>query len=182
MVFDWYTSQNPEELASPVFRFVLTLFALSLMSPAALAQGADVALGISSFDPDAPVEVTADELSIDQSTGAATFDGNVLVVQGDVRMSAGVITVFYAQDENGSANGIAELRASEGVTVVTPTDAAEAAEAVYAVSSGQVILAGSVLLTQGQTALSGDRLTLDLNAGTGRMEGRVRTVIGGNQN
>ena len=35
------------------------------------------------------MEVTSDELSIDQATGQAIFDGNVLVVQGDIRMSAG---------------------------------------------------------------------------------------------
>ena len=164
--------------------FRTSLFALFLVASnsLALAQGADVALGISSFDPSLPVEVTADELSIDQTTGAAVFEGNVLVVQGDIRMSAGLITVIYSTDESGAADGISELRASEGVTVVTPTDAAEAAEAVYAVDSGLVTMAGDVLLTQGQTALSGEQLTLDLNAGTGRMEGRVRTIFGGGQN
>lgn len=165
-----------------MLRNLLIIFALTLSAKSALAQGADVALGLSSFNPEAPVEVTADELSIDQATGAATFDGNVLVVQGDVRMSAGLITVLYSQDDAGNADGIAELRASDGVTVVTPTDAAEAAEAVYVIESGLVTLAGDVLLTQGQTALSGERLVLDLNAGTGRMEGRVRTVFGGGQN
>lgn len=165
-----------------MYRLPLITIAMMLAAPSAIAQGADVALGLSAFDRTAPVEVTADELSIDQATGAATFDGNVLVVQGDVRMSAGLITVLYSTDESGAADGIAELRASQGVTVVTPTDAAEAVEAVYVIASGLVTLDGNVLLTQGQTALSGDRLVLDLNAGTGRMEGRVRTVFGGSQN
>ena len=165
-----------------MFRTSLCALFLVASNSLALAQGADVALGISSFDPSLPVEVTADELSIDQTTGAAVFEGNVLVVQGDIRMSAGLITVIYSTDESGAADGISELRASEGVTVVTPTDAAEAAEAVYAVDSGLVTMAGDVLLTQGQTALSGEQLTLDLNAGTGRMEGRVRTIFGGGQN
>ena len=67
-----------------MFRLVRTICVMLLIAPAAFAQGADVALGLSAFDREAPVEVTADELSIDQATGAATFDGNVLVVQGNV--------------------------------------------------------------------------------------------------
>lgn len=161
--------------------FLIVLFLIA-SACAAAAQGADVALGLASFDRNAPVEVTADELSIDQTTGSAIFNGNVLVVQGDIRMSAGLITVVYGTDESGAADGISELRATEGVTVVTPTDAAEASEAVYAVAAGLVTMSGDVLLTQGQTALSGEKLVLDLNAGTGRMEGRVRTVFGGGQN
>jgi lipopolysaccharide export system protein LptA len=36
---------------------------------------------------------------------------------------------------------------------------------------------GDVLLTQGQNALSSERLSIDLNAGTGRLEGRVQTIF-----
>ena len=166
---------------SMVHRILLS--AVLLLSPAfAVAQGTDVALGIDAFDADEPVEVTADSLSVDQASGLAVFDGNVLVVQGDVRMSAGRVDVVYATDENGSPSGICELRASEGVTVVTPTDAAEAAVAVYVIETGAVTLSGDVLLTQGNTAIAGERLVMDLKAGTGRMEGRVRTVFGGSQN
>ena len=60
--------------------------------------------------------------------------------------------------------------------------AAEAREAVYTVAAGIVEMTGDVLLTQGASALSGQRLVLDLKAGTGVMEGRVSTtfVPGGN--
>ena len=36
---------------------------------------------------------------------------------------------------------------------------------------------GDVLLTQGQNALSSQKLRIDLNAGTGRLEGRVETIF-----
>ena len=60
---------------------------------ASLAQGANISLGTPTFDVGQPVEVSADSLSVDQGSGEAVFDGNVLVVQGDVRMSAGRIRV-----------------------------------------------------------------------------------------
>jgi len=38
-------------------------------------------------------------------------------------------------------------------------------------------MTGNVLLTQGPNTLGGDRLTVDLEAGSGRMEGNVRTIF-----
>lgn len=151
---------------------------LAATAAAALAQGANISLGTPSFDTGQPVEVSADTLSVDQGTGEAVFDGNVLVVQGDVRMSAGRILVVYGTDDEGDASGIDRLEAEGGVTFVTATDAAEAEQAVYSVADGLVTLTGEVLLTQGENAISGDRLVIDLNSGTGQMEGRVRTVFG----
>ena len=143
------------------------------------AQAASIAMGTPAFDVSLPVEVSADALKVDQSSGAATFEGNVLVVQGDVRMSAGAVEITYASDDNTTGNGIEALRARGGVTFVTATDAVEASEALYSIKDGTVVLSGNVLLTQGQSAISGDKLVVNLEAGTGRMEGRVRTVIGG---
>ena len=162
------------------FRSVLALvLSLPLMLPlAALAQGADISFGGLRQDGSLPVEVTADRLQVDSANGTATFVGNVLVAQGDMRLSAGTVRVIYAE----TAGRIAELEASGGVTFVTPDNAAEAREARYDIAAGQLVLSGDVLLTQGTTALSADRMTVDLTSGTGRMEGRVRTVFqpGGN--
>jgi lipopolysaccharide export system protein LptA len=152
------------------------------MTHGVLAQGANLTLGSGTFDSGMPVEVSADTFSVDQNSGQAVFDGNVLVVQGDVRMSADKVLIEYATDGDATANGISRLIASGGVTFVTPTDAAEAREAVYSIADSTVTLSGDVLLTQGQNALSGERLIVDLTSGTGRMEGRVRTVFGAGNN
>ena len=61
--------------------------------------------------------------------------------------------------------------------LTTPTEAAEAASAVYDLAGSKLVMEGNVLLTQGFGAISGERLTVDLSAGTARMEGRVRTVF-----
>ena len=134
-------------------RFLLSaLFAIC--AQVALAQSASIALGTSSFDKNQPVEVTADRLSVNQQDGTAVFDGNVLVVQGQVRLSAGKVTVEYAQTE-GRPSGISRLLASGGVTFVTASDAVEAREAAYSVEQGTVRLSGDVLLTQGVSAIAG---------------------------
>ncbi len=156
----------------------LSVLAICWAAPTlTLAQGALIDVGPGAFDSGQPVEVSADSLSVDQTTGQAVFDGNVLVVQGEVRMSAARVEIEYASAD-GAPSGISRLLASGGVTFVTATDAAEAEQAIYTIDDGSVVLTGNVLLTQGETAISGERLVVDLKSGIGRMEGRVRTVIG----
>jgi lipopolysaccharide export system protein LptA len=57
------------------------------------------------------------------------------------------------------------------------TDAAESKEAVYTIGSGNLVMTGDVLLTQGKSAIAGQKLVIDLKAGTGTMQGRVSTTF-----
>lgn len=153
------------------------------LSGAVAAQTANIAFGASAIDQSQPLEITADELSVDQQTGRAVFSGNVVAGQGEMRLSAGRVQVEYAL-ENGSPTGeIDRLLASGGVTLVNGAEQAEAQDAIYAVRSSEIIMTGDVILTQGQNALSAEKLIVDLTSGQGRMEGRVRTIFqtGGNQ-
>ncbi|MBK8438857.1 MAG: LptA/OstA family protein [Rhodobacter sp.] len=149
----------------------------TLAAPVA-AQEAKIAFGGLSQDTSLPVEVQADTLSVNNADGTAVFDGNVLVGQGEMRLAAARVTVEYGTD----GKSIARLNATGGVTIANLADAAEAREAVYTIDSGQIVLTGDVLLTQGQSALSGQKLTINLKDGTGVMEGRVSTTFipGGN--
>ena len=139
--------------------------------PVLASAQTDIALGGISADPTLPVEVTADSLSVDRESGQATFEGSVVIGQGDLRVAAARVEVRY-DDTTGD---IARLLASGGVTFVTATEAAEAREADYDLTSGTLTMTGDVLLTQGASALSADTMTVDLATGAARMEGRVRT-------
>ena len=146
---------------------VLTLCATPL-----LAQ-TNIDLGGIRADPNAPVEVTADNLKVDQDTGSAVFSGNVKIGQGDLRLAAPEVRVTYAE----TSGDITRLQASGGVTFATATEAAEADTADYNLADGMLTLDGAVLLTQGQSALSSDSMTVNLNDGTAQMSGRVKTVF-----
>ena len=157
----------------------ILLIATLAVAPLTLAaQGTDIALGGINADPTAPVEITAESLTVDQDTRSAVFDGNVVIGQGDMRIAAANVRVVYS-DETGQ---VAQLLATGGVTFVTATEAAEADTADYDLTSGLLTLRGNVLLTQGASAMSAGQMTVDLSAGTARMEGNVRTVFnqGGN--
>lgn len=153
--------------------FLAAVFALGLISPTGV-MAQQVAFGGLKADRNAPVEVTSDTLNVNQQTGNAVFTGNVLVVQGGMRMKAAEVTVEYDPNDRTKIN---TMHATGGVTLVSPDDAAEGKEAVYDVASGHVTVTGDVVLTQGQNVMSGQKLNVDLNSGTGQMDGRVRTIL-----
>ncbi|WP_439153746.1 lipopolysaccharide transport periplasmic protein LptA [Yoonia sp.] len=133
----------------------------------------NVDLGGMSVDTSAAIEVTADSLTVDQDSGTAIFTGNVVIGQGNLRLSAGQVEVIYSEE----TGDIARLIASDDVLFATDTDAAEAQSADYDITTGVLTLTGDVLLTQGASAISAGRMVLNVETGTATMEGRVRTVL-----
>jgi lipopolysaccharide export system protein LptA len=160
------------------FRALVLIVALAASAQTSVAQEAKIAFGGLKQDTTLPVEVQADQLAVNNADGTAVFTGNVLVGQGEMRLAASEVKVKYAAD----GKSIDQLLATGGVTISNLADAAEAREAVYTIDSGVVVMTGDVLLTQGASAIAGQKLTIDLKAGTGIMEGRVSTtfVPGGN--
>lgn len=156
-----------------LIRFVIIPLMLAATLSTAYAQGASVAFGTIRQDTKLPVEVTADDLKVDQSSGTAVFSGNVVIGQGEMRLSAAQVLVVYRADQK----GIARLEATGGVTLVSGPDAAEAERADYSIDDGTIVMSGNVLLAQGQSALSADTMTVHLSDGTAQMSGRVRTVL-----
>jgi len=147
----------------------------ALIAPAGLlAQGSAVNFSGVKVDTAQPIEVTSDQLSVNQTDGVAIFTGNVIVIQGEMRLTAPEVQVNYVQ---GAAGKIETIHALGGVTLVSANEAAEGREAVYTVANDTVVFTGDVLLTQTGNTVAGDLLTVNIKEGTGRMEGRVRTVL-----
>ncbi|WP_299700736.1 lipopolysaccharide transport periplasmic protein LptA [uncultured Tateyamaria sp.] len=155
-----------------ILRVIACLIAIGLITPL-YAQGTQVAFGAIRQDTSAPVEVSADELNVDQTTGAAIFTGNVVIGQGEMRLSAPRVLVIYREDQA----GIERMEATGGVTLVSGPDAAESQRADYSIDTGLIVMTGDVLLAQGQSAISSDRMTVNLDDGTARMQGSVKTIL-----
>jgi len=144
------------------------------IAPPALAQGAGISFqGLQNVQ-GLPVELAADALDVNNATGETVLRGNAVLGQGDMRIAAPEIRIIY---DAGGTNAIRRLEASGGVTLVTAQEAAEGRSAVYDVAAATVRISGSVILTQGRSILSGDELFVDLRAGQGRMQGRVRSIL-----
>ncbi|SNR38557.1 lipopolysaccharide transport periplasmic protein LptA [Puniceibacterium sediminis] len=151
----------------------LTLVLALLVPGSVLAQGAQVAFGGMKQDTSAPVEVTADQLAVNQTDGTALYTGNVVIGQGEMRLAAPRVLVVYAE----AAGRIERLEATGGVTLVNGQDAAEAERADYNIDAGTVVMTGNVLLTQGDNALTSEHMTVNLDDGTAQMSGRVKSVL-----
>lgn len=154
-----------------MFRFIVTC--VFLCGPFAAVAQATIALGGLSIDANAPVEVTSERLTVDQDSGAAVFDGNVLVLQGALRLAAAQVAITT----DAATNQITRMQAFGGVTFVTAEDAAEADSADYDLTSGLLTLQGNVLLTQGQSTVFAESMAINVSDGTATMQGRVRTVL-----
>jgi lipopolysaccharide export system protein LptA len=151
----------------------------------AMAQEAKNPFGSFKHDSTQPIEIVSDSLAIDQAARKATFAGKVEAGQGEMRLTADKIVVSYAGEGGGgndsSAPGtgkIDRLRAEGDVFLSNGAETAKGDWADYDVAAGKVTMGGDVVLTQGENAISGQSLTIDLNAGTGEISGgRVKSVF-----
>lgn len=143
----------------------------------AFGQGAQVPFGGLTLGSDSTVQVTADSLSIDQTSGSAIFIGNVVAGIEDMRLSADKIKVVYADDSVAGTGSISALVATGNVVFSNGEEAAEGDLAEFDLDANEIVMTGNVILTQGNNALSGERLRIDLNSGTALVEGRVQTIF-----
>jgi lipopolysaccharide export system protein LptA len=141
-----------------------------------------------------PISIDADKLVYYDKERKAVYTGNVVVIQGDTKMTCSVMTVYLdrspaqggaeAKDAAGEAptnSGVKRLEAAGPVTVVSKTQVATGDSAVYDKAENRVLLIGHVTLSDGQNVTKGDRLTYDLktsqatidtNAKSGRVHGQ----------
>lgn len=153
--------------------------AVAAVAPAPVqAQGADISFGLMRQDTGLPVEITAETLEIDRAAGRVEFTGEVVVVQGELRLTAERVRALYAVAA-GEADRLEQVQAAGSVVLTNAGGAAEADEAVYLLDEGRVVMSGNVMVVDQGLTLAGDRFVLDLEAGRGRVEGRVRTILGG---
>ncbi len=161
-----------------MIRSGLAAAAAALCLAGAVSAQQNNPFGSFQHDSSQPIEITADSLAVNNATRVATFSGEVVAGQGTMRMTADRIVVSYAGEGGGDTGKIDKLRAEGKVFLSNGAETAKGDWADYDVASGSVTMGGGVVLTQGENAISGERLTIDLNAGTGEISGgRVKSIF-----
>lgn len=150
---------------------------LAALAGTALAQGSSIGFAVNKENRAKPIEITADSLVIDQSEGTAMYEGEVLVSQGTFRIAAPLVRVTYLREGDKVGDKIENIFASGGVTMTNGEEAAEAGEATYLPQDQQLEMLRDVIVTQGASALAGQKLNIDLETGRGVMSGRVTTIL-----
>ncbi|ABS61817.1 Cell envelope biogenesis YhbN [Parvibaculum lavamentivorans DS-1] len=172
-------SQGGAALSTLVFAaFLAGGLAVAVPADAQTAGEGGGALGGFRTDPDKPIEVEADSLEVEDTKSTATFIGNVRVAQGEIRMKADRIVVFYApRSSNGS--GIERLRATGNVFVSSPDEQSASGEwANYLIATREIEMGDAVVLRQGENVIRGAKLFVDLNSGRARVVGGGTGVSG----
>lgn len=149
------------------------LLALLPLLAVAPAIGQQAGSGLKGHNSNAPVDVLADRIEVQDRNGRAIFAGNVQARQGNLSLNSARLTVVYA---NGSGSGtqIQRLEASGGVVLRSPSETARSQFAVYDLDRKIVTMVGGVVLDQGANHVEGGRLVLDLNSHRAVMDGGSR--------
>ena len=122
-----------------------------------------------------PIDITADNGTLVNSTCEATWSGAAEALQGDSRLRANVIKAFLkkkppaaaAAPQSGAAGanpsdcGATErIEADGNVFYVTPDQVAHGDHAVYSADAGQIVMTGNVIVVQGKNVVRGDKMTI----------------------
>jgi len=142
-------------------------FAGLLALQPALGQGG-AGSSLKGHDTDAPVDVAADRIEVQDRADRAIFSGNVEVRQGNLNLAASRLTVAYA---NTDGIEITRLEASGGVTLRSPSETARSQFAIYDLNRRLVTMLGGVTLNRGESRVQGGRLVIDLDSGRAVMDG-----------
>ena len=140
-----------------------------------------------------PIQIEADQLDFIDSEARAVYIGKVDAIQGDARIRAERLTIYFEQrSEDGSSatalggnvGDVQRLVAEGEVYYLTPSERARVDRGVYDYEADTITLTGNVTVTRGENVIAGDQLVVDLANGRstvtseGRTQGtRVRTVI-----
>ncbi|HVL77991.1 MAG TPA: LptA/OstA family protein [Sphingomicrobium sp.] len=150
-------------------RLVLSLAALAgLGAVAGLAQAQEPISALKGHDSDAPIDVAADRIEVQDRADRAIFAGNVNVRQASLTLETQRLTVAYS-----SAGGvqIRRLDASGGVIVRSPSETARGSFGIYDLDRKLITLVGNVQLSRGGSQINGSRLVIDLDSGRAVIDG-----------
>ncbi len=125
-----------------------------------------------------PISIAADRMSATEKKNSVTFSGNVDAKQGDVRIQADKMEVFYTQKKKASAPGKeakqqVERMVCTGNVEISRTNWLGTADRLdYLERKRKVILSGNAKVWQDKNMVSGNKIVYYLD------EGRSEVVTG----
>ena len=128
-----------------------------------------------STDREQPVRIDADSASLDDRNRVATYRGDVVIVQGSLRISGELVTMYFDQSYD-LATLVAEgeparfdQHPDDG-----PAQTGEAARIEYRVEDGAMLFVGGAEIVQGEFRMKAERI--DYDSVTGDIKGTGATA------
>lgn len=156
------------------------LFTSSVLAAALLAGAAAHAQQLGP-NADGPVDITADELEVQNKACISIWRGKAEALQGQARLRADVLRAVFqtkpgasAGTGTGACGDLIRMEAEGSVYYVTSKDQRVRGDAgVYDAAGETVTLTGDVVAVQGQNVLRGTRMVFNTKTGEGRMLGNA---------
>jgi lipopolysaccharide export system protein LptA len=142
--------------------------AAALSAGSAVAQSEQPVSALKGHDSNAPVDVTAERIEVQDRADRAMFVGNVHVRQAELTLDTERLTVAYS---SGNGVQIRRLDAAGGVTVRSPSETAKGDFGIYDLDRKLITLIGNVRLDRGENRVIGQRLVIDLDSGRAVIDG-----------
>jgi len=153
---------------SKMSRIPILIAGLAGLSAATLALAQDSVSALKGHNADAPIDVAADRIEVQDRSDRAVFVGNVHVRQASLTLDTERLTVAYS---SGGGIQIRRLDASGGVVVKSPSETARGNFGIYDLDRKLITLVGGVQLSRAGSQINGQRLTIDLNSGRAVVDG-----------
>ena len=156
---------------SSLSRLALRGLAAGLLAGGVAALGFGSMAGaqtIAGFNSNQPVNYAADRIELQDRQNRVVLSGNVVISQGDLRLTAGRTNVAYT--DNGALR-IQRIDATGGVVVTRGNERASGSAGVYDFNRRVIVLSGGVALRRGSDTLNGGRLVIDLKSGLSSVDG-----------
>lgn len=156
---------------TPLRSLALRGLAAGLLAGGAVVLGFGSVAGaqnIAGFNSNQPVTFDADRIELQDRQNRVVLSGDVVIQQGDLRMTAERTTIAYT---DAGTLQIQRLDATGGVVVTRGSERARGDVAVYDFNRRIITLSGGVAINRGSDSLAGGRLVIDLNTGLSSVDG-----------
>jgi len=158
-------------------RAILLLAFLTATPAMAQTPPAKASSLVGKHDANAPINISADKFQADSNAKTGTWTGNVLVVQGDMRMRANSVRLNVV----GKDNKPDKILASGNVVVDSPNSGTVTGDnGVYDVVARTVTMTGKVVLTRQKDVMRGSQLTVNLETGVATLGSGAKAPGTGN--
>jgi lipopolysaccharide export system protein LptA len=117
----------------------------------------------------APFDLSADRFEVRDKEGTTLFTGNVVAIQGKMKLVSDRARAFYTRANTKVT--IRRVDAQGAVKLTSPSETVSAAWGIYDLDSQQITLGGDVTLMRGSDVIRGQRLELNLRSGITTLDG-----------
>lgn len=124
-----------------------------------------------------PTNVTADSLSFNSQKRVFAYQGNVIVTQGDMRLTSKLLEGAYNE-----LNQLQKLTAKGDVLITKQDIQASGQTAIYDAVASIITLTDNPQLSQNESILTADRIKIFLKENRSQAEGDVRVTFVNNPN